>query len=276
MLWYRQEKKTAGIIMQARYGDVEVRLEGHVAWVEIQRPPYNFFDANLIGALADAYEHLDGVDNCRVILLCSRGKAFCAGADFQKGVSETLFGADAQSNAGSLYGNAVRLFRTAKPVIAAVQGPAIGGGLGLALSADFRVICENTRFAANFVKLGVHAGFGITHTLPRVVGEQHAAQMLYTGRRVGPAQAMAMGLGDVLSSAGSLRHDAMTLAAEIAEAAPLAVESTRATLRQGLADAVEQQVEREFSEQERLARTEDHQEGMRAVSERRPGHFSRR
>ncbi len=262
--------------MRTRYGDVEVRLEGHAAWVEIQRPPYNFFDANLIGSLADAYEHLDGVDDCRVILLCSQGKAFCAGADFQKGASETLFGSDAGSNAGSLYGNAVRLFRTAKPVIAAVQGPAIGGGLGLALSADFRVICENTRFAANFVKLGVHAGFGITHTLPRVVGEQHAAQMLYTGRRVGPDQAMAMGLGDVLSSAENLRQDAMTLAAEIAEAAPLAVESTRATLRQDLADAVERQVEREFSEQERLAQTEDHQEGMRAVSERRAGNFSRR
>jgi enoyl-CoA hydratase/carnithine racemase len=183
--------------MKTRYGDVQLRLEGNVAWVEMQRPPYNYFDAPLVGSLADAYEYLDSVDACRVILLCAQGKAFCAGADFQAGASEELFGPDGEHNASSLYGNAVRLFRTAKPVVAAVQGPAIGGGLGLALSADFRVICENTRFAANFVKLGVHAGFGISHTLPRVVGEQHAARLLYTGRRVGPEEAMAMGLGEM-------------------------------------------------------------------------------
>ena len=168
------------------------------------------------------------------------------------------------------------MFRTSKPVVAAVQGPAVGGGLGLALSADFRVICENTRFAANFVKLGVHAGFGITHTLPRIVGEQYAARILYTGQRVGQQQAMAMGLGDMLSTKQDLITDSLALAAEIAEAAPLAVESTRATLRMGLADAVEKQLQREFAEQQRLAQTEDHQEGIRAVSERRSGNFSKR
>ncbi len=80
----------------------------------------------------------------------------------------------------------------------------------------------------------------------------------------------------MLSTAEGLRNDALALAAEIAEAAPLAGESTRATLRQNLADAVEQQLEREFSEQERLARTQDHREGMRAVIQRRAGNFSRR
>ncbi len=84
-----------------------------------------------------------------------------------------------------------------------------------------------------------------------------------------------MGLGDVLSTAAHIREDAIALATEIAEAAPLAVESTRETLRQGLADAVEAQLEREFSEQVRLAATDDHQEGIRAVTERRPGRFFR-
>jgi enoyl-CoA hydratase/carnithine racemase len=262
--------------MKKQFGDVGLQAKGNVTLVEIQRPPYNFFDAALVGSLADAYEYLDTVDDCRVILLCAQGKAFSAGADFKAGTGRALFSDDENSNAGALYGNAVRLFRTSKPVVAAVQGPAIGGGLGLALSADFRVICENTRFAANFVKLGVHAGFGITHTLPRVVGEQNAARMLYTGQRVGPEQAMAMGLGDMLSAEQDLLTDAFALAAEIAEAAPLAVESTRETLRQGLADSVEKQLEREFAEQQRLSRTGDHQEGIRAVTERRPGIFSKR
>ncbi len=262
--------------MKEQFSDVGITAVGHVAFVEMQRPPYNFFDAALIGALADAYEYLDTVDECRVILLCAQGKAFSAGADFNKGADRVLFSGDEDHGAQRLYANAVRLFRTSKPVVAAVQGPAIGGGLGLALSADFRVICEKTRFAANFVKLGVHAGFGITHTLPRIVGEQHAAKMLYTGQRVGPEQAMAMGLGDVLSTQQKLLTEASALAKDIAQAAPLAVESTRKTLRAGLADAVERQLKREFAEQQRLAETEDHQEGIRAVAKRRPGIFMRR
>ena len=99
--------------------------------------------------------------------------------------------------------------------------------------------------------------------------------MLYTGRRVGPQESMEMGLADVLASRETIREESIRLAAEIAEAAPLAVESTRETLRAGLADAVEHQVQREFTEQMRLAATADHLEGICAVRERRPGRFSR-
>lgn len=259
------------------FGDVHLEGVGHVTVAEIRRPPYNFFDTQLVCSLADALEHLDGDDGCRAVVLAASGRAFCAGADFQASEGAALFGEDtgAEAGAGSLYGHAVRLFRTRKPVVAAVQGPAIGGGLGLALVADFRVACEYTRFSANFVKLGVHAGFGISHVLPRLVGVQKAGLMLYTGRRVGPQDALAMGLVDVVTASDRIREEAIALAAEIAEAAPLAVESTRATLRQGLADAVEKQLEREYAEQLRLARTADHEEGKRAVAERRPGSFSR-
>lgn len=258
-----------------QFGDVYLEAEGHVTVVEIRRPPHNFFDAVLIGSLADALEYLDGVDACRAVVLAARGRAFCAGADFQSQTGRDLFDASSGHRADDLYRHAVRLFRTRKPVVAAVQGPAVGGGLGLSLVADFRVICEHTRFAANFVQLGVHAGFGITQVLPRIVGNQNASLLLLTGRRIGPEEAMAMGLGDVLSTAERIREDAVALAGEIAEAAPLAVESTRQTLRQGLAEAVEVQLQREFAEQIRLARTRDHAEGKRAVAERRRGEFTR-
>jgi enoyl-CoA hydratase/carnithine racemase len=260
-----------------QFGDVHLERVGHVTVVEIRRPPYNYFDAQLVCNLADALEYQDGDDGCRAIVLAASGRAFCAGADFQANEGAALFGENSgpDAGAGKLYGHAVRLFRTRKPIVAAVQGPAIGGGLGLSLVADFRVACEHTRFSANFVKLGVHAGFGISHVLPRVVGIQSASLMLYTGRRVGPQDALAMGLVDVLTSADRIRGEAVALAAALAEGAPLAVESTRATLRRGLADAVERQLEREHAEQLRLARTADHEEGKRAVAERRPGNFRR-
>ena len=258
-----------------RFGDVQLEQVGHVTVVELQRPPYNFFDAELIGAIADALEYLDGLDECRAVVLAAQGKAFSAGADFQADSGKALFDSDSERSAGDLYQHAVRLYRTAKPIVAAVQGPAVGGGLGLALVADFRVVCEHSRFAANFVQLGVHAGFGISHVLPRIVGEQNASLLLYTGRRIGPEVALEMGLADVLTSADQLREEAIALAAEIGAAAPLAVESTRATLRAGLADAVEQQLQREYDQQLRLATTQDHAEGIKAVTERRPGRFGR-
>lgn len=257
-----------------RFGEVEVQVYGNVYVVELQRPPYNFFDAGLIGAVADAFEYLDQDVDCRAVVLAAQGRAFSAGADFQAASGKTLFQEDAEPGAGELYRHAVRLFRTRKPIVAAVQGPAIGGGLGLALVADFRVACEHSCFSANFVHLGVHAGFGITHTLPRIVGNQNASLLLYTGRRIGPEAAREMGLVDLLTSDDRLLEEAIALAAEIAAAAPLAVESTRNTLRGGLADAVEKQLELELAEQVRLAATDDHAEGVRAVTERRPGKFT--
>ena len=258
-----------------RFGDVELQAHGLVTVVELQRPPYNHFDAGLIGAIADALEFLDESPGCRAVVLAAQGRAFSAGADFQDASGKALFEDNSEGSAEILYGHAARLFRTRKPIVAAIQGPAIGGGLGLALIADFRVASEHSCFSANFVHLGVHAGFGISHTLKRIIGNQNASLMLYTGRRVGPEAALEMGLADVLTSDANLREEAISLAAEIAAAAPLAVESTRETLRQGLADAVEQQLQRELAEQLRLVSTADHAEGLRAVTERRPGQFTR-
>jgi enoyl-CoA hydratase/carnithine racemase len=158
-------------------------------------------------------------------------------------------------------------------MVGAIQGPAIGGGLGLALVADFRVASPEARFAANFVKIGFHPGFGLTYTLPRLVGVQRANLLFLTGRRIGGEEAFRWGLADVLAEPARLREEATKLAAEIAENAPLAVNSTRATVRRGLAEAVQAQTDIEFVEQDWLMRTEDHREGIKAVAERRPGRF---
>src|SRR5439155_1569186 len=162
---------------------------------------------------------------CRAIVLCSTGKHFCAGANF----------GGRNPAEGPLYEEAVRVFAAQTPVVAAVQGAAVGGGLGVALSADFRVASPESRFVANFARLGIHHGFGLTVTLPLVVGHQRALELLYTGRRVKGEEAHAIGLCDRLVSADRLLEEAIDLAHEIAISSPPAIRSIRATMRGDLA-----------------------------------------
>ena len=255
-----------------KFKDISVNIKQHLAYVEINRPPNNFFDANLIQQIADAYESLDEEDECRVILLKSEGKNFCAGANF--GQDEDML--DKSVPYKKLYAQAVRLFRTRTPVIAVVQGAAIGGGLGLALSADFRVACHEARFAANFAKLGFHPGFGSSITLPRVVGVQKAMDMLFTARRVTGEEAFKIGLADKFCSKDKILEEAEQLAMEIASSAPMAVESIRSTLRGNLADQIEQIVDWELSEQVRLQKTEDFKTGIAASLSRETPQFKRK
>jgi enoyl-CoA hydratase/carnithine racemase len=184
--------------------------------------------------------------------------------------------AGAGNYAGDLYAQAARLFRARLPVVAAVQGAAVGGGLGLACSADFRVASPAARFSANFARLGLHQGFGLSVTLPAIVGQQHANLMLYTGRRVKGEDAAGLGLADLLADPDGLRAAAHGLAAEIAAAAPLAVRSIRATQRAGLAERVTAAMAAELTQQDQLRRTADFAEGVRASAERRPPQFEGR
>ncbi len=251
------------------YPDIAVSLADRVGLVEIRKPPNNFFDVSLIRQIGDAFDALDTDPECRTILLAAQGKAFCAGADF---ASRPADGVEAGAGGGvarHLYKEAVRLFRVRKPVVAAIHGPAIGGGLGLALVADFRVTCAEARFAANFNRLGFHPGFGLTVTLPRLVGTQKSALLFYTGRRIGGEEAVAIGLADMLVPEAEVRDAARALAVEVAQSAPLSTQSTRETLRRGLADAVEAATERELVEQDWQRKTADFREGVKAMGERR-------
>lgn len=260
--------------MKTAYGDhLTVTLDDHVATVMIDRPPNNHVSVELMADLADALENLDNSNACRAVVLASAGKAFCAGADL---VAPDGIAGKGMGGINALYDQAVRLFSVETPIVAAVQGAAVGAGLGLALIADFRVAAPEARFTANFVKLGFHPGFGLTHTLPRLIGQQRANLMFLTGRRVKAEEALAWGLVDEVAPLADLLSSAQALAAEIAENAPLAVIATRKTLRQGLADAVRAQTNHEHAEQTILRATEDFAEGVRAVQERRPGRFTGR
>ncbi len=248
--------------------DVSVEQHGeHVGVVCLHRPPNNFFDTALLTAIADAYEELDGTGWCRAIVLAAEGRHFCAGLDF---------GANAGQDIAELYGQALRLFAAPLPVVAAVQGAAVGGGLGLALSADFRLATASSRFSANFARLGFHHGFALTVTLPAVVGRQAAADLLLTGRRIGGEEAFALGLCDRLAgdAEGDLMTDALAYAGELAGSGPLAVRAIRATLRLGVVEATRLAMEQECAEQLRLQGTADFAEGVRATAARRAPRFS--
>ena len=255
------------------FTDIDVDISDYIATIEIRKPPNNFFDVSLIGQIADAFERLDAEDSCRVILLCAQGKHFCAGNDFSKPAADVTRH-DGHKN--PLYAMGVRLFQTKKPSVGAIQGSAIGGGLGLALATDFRVASPEARFSANFSLLGFHHGFGLTMTLPRLIGQQQANLMLYTGRRLTGDQALALGLCEYLVPLEELRPKARELAAEIAAAAPLAVQSIRATMRAGMAEGYAKATDHESNEQARLRLTEDFKEGTAAVAARRPGMFTNR
>src|SRR5437870_2552449 len=169
-------------------------LDGGVAVVEIQRPPNNFFDAPLVEYITAVFDDLGSRTDVRAIVLAAAGKHFCAGADFAGESDAAEVSAD--EGARVLYAAAARLFASELPVVAAVQGAAIGGGLGLAMAADFRVASPQSRFSANFARIGLHQGFALSVTLPAIVGPQRAAELLYTGKRIGGEEARAVGLAD--------------------------------------------------------------------------------
>ncbi|MEQ8485507.1 MAG: enoyl-CoA hydratase/isomerase family protein [Pseudomonadales bacterium] len=246
---------------------------GHVAIIEISRPPNNFFDVGLIETLAGQFEALDADPEVRALVLASDGRHFCAGANFSSSDDARARAQRSVADGSPLYAAGVRLFGCSKPVVGAIQGAAVGGGLGLALVPDFRVATPESRFAANFVKLGFHPGFGLTLTLPHLIGMQNASLMMLTGRRIDGQTALEWGLADQCVPGDRLRSAAVEFAKEIADNAPLAVVSVRRTLRLGLADAIKSRTDHEFAEQHRLQRTEDHREGVRAVAERRPARF---
>jgi enoyl-CoA hydratase/carnithine racemase len=244
---------------------VTVDVAEHVATVEIHRPPHNWFDISVMTELADAVLGLDDDAECRAIVLCSEGKNFCAGAD--------ISGTDVIENTALLYDQAVRLFSGRKPIVAAVQGAAVGGGLGLSLVADFRVATPETRFSCNFARLGFHPGFGISVTLPPVVGQQRALELMYVGGDVRGDDALRIGLADRIVPGDGLREGAVALASEIAASGPLAVVAIRQTMRGDLAERVRAATRHEQREQQTLRATADFQEGVAASSERRPPQF---
>jgi enoyl-CoA hydratase/carnithine racemase len=245
---------------------VETALDRHtgVGSLTFSRGRENRIDIALLDRLVAGLTDLTD-DGARAVVLRSGTRHFCAGVDLRRDP-----GQDGQRH---LYDSVPALFAAPVPLIAAVRGSAVGAGLGLALAADFRVTCERARFWANFSRLGFSQGFGLSLTLPRAVGAQRAAELLYTGRRVEGGEAVRIGLADRLVDDDQVDAAAAHLAAEIAGSAPLAVAAIRRGLRADLLARLPAALTAERCDQERLVRTADFTEGVRATRDRRPALF---
>jgi len=239
----------------------------YVGTVTFERGPYNYLNAGLLTALADAFDDLSA-QGARAIVLYGKGRHFCAGADFAS--NET---AAPGAAASPIYEVVPRLFERSVPVVAALRGASIGGGLGLALAADFRVATDKSRLSANFARLGFSQGFALSLTLPRLIGLQRTSELLYTGRAVYGGEALQIGLCDRLADEESLLDEARSYAAEIAASAPLAVKAIRRRLHGDLADAVRDALARDWEDQTSLKLTADFREGIAATRERRTPQF---
>lgn len=247
------------------------RVDGAIGHISFSKPPLNYACPELLCAIADAVDTLDAEPEVRCLLLTSEGRNFCAGADLAG--DEEIASDGGMDSIAKLYEQASRIFRRRKPMVAALQGGAIGAGLGLALAADFRVAASSVRLSANFVRLGFHPGFALTHTLPRLVGAQNAAWLMLTAARIKSDEALRIGLVDRIAPDAALIETGFEMAREIAANAPLALIAVRQTLVADLLANLSQTLEREHYEQAILKRTADYVEGVASVFERRDADF---
>jgi len=239
------------------------QVADRVALLELRRPPHNFIDEAALTELADALLAYDDDDDVSCIVLAAQGKHFCAGVDL-RGIGA--------AGIRRFYRQALRIFSGRKPVVVAVHGAAVGGGLGLALAADFRVAAPDARLTANFARLGFHHGFGLSVTLPRTVGQQRALELLCTGRSVGGTEAVELGLCDRV--ADDPRGAAIAFASEIAASAPLSLPAIRSTMRRPMVAEVSAALDIEANAQAALLGTADFAEGIAAAVEKRPPRFT--
>ncbi|QDX82621.1 crotonase [Denitratisoma sp. DHT3] len=208
------------------YQDIRYEVHDHVALITLHRPEVmNAFSGRMGEEWSDAYRRADADDDVRVVVVTGAGKAFCAGADMSGGADTfgSFEGGDYSAAALS-----TAAFEIRKPVIAAVNGAAIGLGLSLAIQADFRVLAREGKYGLLQVRRGVVADAYIHWTLPRLIGTERANELLMTGRRIDGDEAEKLGLALRVVPAAEVLPTALALSAEIAtQCSPLAVSMTK-------------------------------------------------
>ncbi len=209
----------------------------------------------------------------RCLVLTGKGPCFSAGADLKTGVQRGEAGALPSERSYAMYTSFLSLLDVEVPVIGALNGHAVGGGFGLSLLCDIRIARRDARYGANFARLGLHSGLGISYLLPRLVGISNASELLFTGRLVDGDEGMRLGLFSRAVDEDRVLPSAMELAQEIAEAAPLAVRSMKASMRRGLGWGVRDAARAEAALQAETLATEDAREGMAALLEKRKPSF---
>jgi len=210
----------------------------------------------------------------RCLVITGTGTCFSAGADFRSEVQRGAASASPAERSYAMYEPFLGVLDVEVPVIAACNGHAVGGGFGLALACDLRIGARGARYGANFARLGLHPGMAISYFLPRLVGAAHAAELLYTGRLVDGEEAARLGILGHVVAADEVLATARALATEIATSAPLAVRSTKAALRAGVAGEARAAARAEAAAQAATLVTADASEGVAALLAKRPPRFT--
>jgi 2-(1,2-epoxy-1,2-dihydrophenyl)acetyl-CoA isomerase len=248
--------------------------EGAVAVLRMNRPEtLNALDAELVAALASALERAAADASVRAIVLGGEGGAFCSGADLK----EALRALDAEVSLAdrlrTFQANIRAIVGAEKPVIAAVDGAAVGFGADLALACDLRLFSERAYLQEKFVGIGLMPDGGGTFHLARLIGPGRALELLLLGEKVDASQALALGLANRILPSIELMPRTLELAQRLAAGPPLALAAIKSATRAGMTGTLEEALEREAAGQTQLLRSADLREGITAFTERRKPNF---
>ena len=233
----------------------------------------NAMTAELTAAWTEAVEGLRGDRDVRAVVVTGAGAAFCAGGDLSWiGESPDLAVGALRDRMLPFYRSWLAVRTLDVPVVAAVNGAAVGAGLCLALACDLRYAAPGAPFSAPFARLGMHPGMAATYLLPEVVGLARARELLLTGRRVGAEEALAMGL--VSGVADDVVAHALEVARAVADSAPVAVRLTKAALAYAGHHSIDAALDWEGLAQPVTMASADLREGLAAQAERRPPRFT--
>ena len=250
--------------------------EGSIVTLTMNRPDrLNALNNELSIALNEAISRIGADNSIHVVVLTGEGRAFCAGGDLAMIGKGRASGNEAELAPLLRSGmQAVLKMRTmAQPVIAAVNGPAAGAGMNLALAADLRIASEEAVFGQNFAKVGLFPDYGGTYFLPQLVGPAMAAEMFYTGDMIDAKTALHLGIVNHVVSADRFAAEVHSLAGKIASGPQVAIRAVKQTIFAREKEALTEALEREVQHQLKCFHSEDCQEGIRAFLEKRPPSF---
>jgi len=248
---------------------VRVEIDEAIATIRLERPPMNALNAQVQSEIAMAAAEVSGDSRVRAVVVYGGDKVFAAGADIKEMAEANYTAISADSR--RLQDSFTAVARIGKPVVAAITGYALGGGLELALCADFRVAGEGAKLGQPEILLGLIPGAGGTQRLPRLIGPARAKDIVFTGRFVGAAEALAIGLVDKVVPDSDVYQAAVGLVARYASGPAVALRSAKQAIDEGLEADLDTGLEIERLQFAGLFATEDARTGMRSFVENGPG-----
>ena len=234
----------------AAYDRILVEISDHIGTVTLNRPEKaNAFDPDMCDDLLEALRMVSGADQVRVIVITGAGKSFCAGADLG------VLGTQGEQLVKAGKDIALTIRNAPKPVLAAVNGAAAGGGANLALACDYRIASDQASIGQVFHKLGLGPDWGGSYFLPRLTSVSKALELVWSARMVPAAEAAQLGLFDRVVAGGALMAEATKLAKQWSSMAPLAVRKAKAALYRSLHSTLDEMLDVEINDQQALFAT---------------------